>query len=477
MTEMIIVSVVCVALGVLVGVLFTRGQKQGLMAQLQVLNSQVEDAKNAVETAKAETANRIKEVKEDAEKHLQDVLAEKDKAYQETLLAKDKAAKDLFDAQERSHSEAIKAQQERIEETMAKVSEQMKTATDQMLKQRQKEFTDASNTNLGQIVNPLKDTIANLKETMEKSSKEQTSLSGEMKESIANMLRQSEAAKQSADELTRVFKHGSKVQGDWGETVLDELLQAQGLTQGVQYDVQTYIRDAQGNIIKSDDGAMMRPDIILHLDQRREVVIDSKVSLTAFMDYVNADTDEKRDQALKAHIDSIVKHVKELSTKDYSSYIQPPKVKMDYVIMFVPNTGALWTALNTQPDLWRKAMEKNVYIADEQTLYAALRIIKLTWTQIEQAQNHQKVYALADEIMDRVGQFVKHYQNIGKALDNAKKAYDDGEKKLQPQGQSILQSCGKMQKLGAKQSTKNPLPQLVDIDDIPALGAEFVEEE
>ena len=477
MTELFIVSVVCVALGVLVGVLFTRGQKQGLLTQLQVLNSQVEDAKSAVETAKAETANRIKEVKEDAEKHLQDVLAEKDKAYQETLLAKDNAAKDMLDAQERSHSEAVKAQQERFEETMAKVSEQMKTATDQMLKQRQKEFTDASNTNLGQIVNPLKDTIEKLKKSMEESSEKQSSLSGEMKANIENMLRQSEAAKQSADELTRVFKHGAKVQGDWGETVLDELLQSQGLTQGVQYDVQTYIRDAQGNIIKSDEGAMMRPDIILHLDQRRDVVIDSKVSLKAFMDYVNADTDEKREQALKAHIDSIVKHVKELSTKDYSSYIQPPKVKMDYVIMFVPNTGALWTALNSQPDLWRKAMEKNVYIADEQTLYAALRIIKLTWTQIEQAQNHQKVYALADEIMDRVGQFMKHYQNIGKALDNAKKAFDDGGKKLQPQGQSILQSCSKMQKLGAKQSTKNPLPQLVDLDDIPALGAEVVEEE
>lgn len=466
MTEMIIVSVVCVALGVLVGVLFTRGQKQSLMAQLQVLNSQVEDAKNAAETAKAESANRIREIKENAEKHLQDVLAEKDKA-----------AKEMLDAQEKSHSEAFKAQKGMFEETMAKVSEQMKTATDQMLKQRQKEFTDASNTNLGQIVNPLKDTIEKLKKSMEESSEKQSSLSGEMKASIANMLRQSEAAKQSAEELTRVFKHGSKVQGDWGETVLDELLQSQGLTQGVQYDVQTYIRDAQGNIIKSDDGAMMRPDIILHLDQRREVVIDSKVSLTAFMDYVNADTDEKRDQALKTHIDSIVKHVKELSTKDYSSYIQPPKVKMDYVIMFVPNTGALWTALNSQPDLWRKAMEKNVYIADEQTLYAALRIIKLTWTQIEQAQNHQKVYALADEIMDRVGQFIKHYQIIGRAIDNAKKAFDEGDKKLQPQGQSILQSCGKMQKLGAKQSAKNPLPQLVDIDDIPALGAEYVEDE
>ena len=111
---------------------------------------------------------------------------------------------------------------------------------------------------------------------------------------------------------------------------------------------------------------------------------------------------------------------------------------MDYVIMFVPHTGALWTALNAQPDLWRRAMERGVYIADEQTLFAALRIISLTWTQIAQAQNHEKVYALANEMMDRVGQFMKKYQAIGTTLLKAQQAYDDGDRKLQPSGQSIL---------------------------------------
>ena len=114
-------------------------------------------------------------------------------------------------------------------------------------------------------------------------------------------------------------------------------------------------------------------------------------------------------------------------------------------------------------------MEKNVFIADEQTLFAALRIINLTWTQIAQAQNHERVYALANEMLDRVGQFMKKYQAIGKALENATKAYEDGEKKLLPGGQSILQTCGKLEKLGAKQSDKNPLPQLTDIDEIPSL--------
>ena len=364
---------------------------------------------------------------------------------------------------------ALKIQQERFDETIAKVTAQLKSATDEMLKQRQKEFAESSHVNIGQIVNPLRETIDKMKVVMNDSTLKQTAMTSEMKVNIENMMRQSQAAKQSADELARVFKHRSKVQGDWGETVLAELLDSQGLTKGVHYDVQSVIKDAEGYVVKSMEGSIMRPDVILHLDQRREVIIDSKVSLTSFMDYVNAEDEDVRQMHLKAHIDSIQKHVKELSAKDYSSYVQAPKVKMDYVIMFVPHTGALWTALHSQPDLWRKAMDKNVFIADEQTLFAALRIINLTWTQIAQAQNHEKVYALANEMLDRVGQFMKKYQAIGKALENATKAYEDGEKKLLPGGQSILQTCGKLEKLGAKQSDKNPLPQLIDLDEIPTI--------
>ena len=184
------------------------------------------------------------------------------------------------------------------------------------------------------------------------------------------------------------------------------------------------------------------------------------------MEYLDSDNETDRKQHLKLHIESIMKHVKELSEKDYSSYIQPPKVRMNYVIMFVPHSGAMWTALNAQPDLWRKAMAQNVFIADEQTLFAALRIVKLTWTQIVQTQNHERVYALANEILDRVGQFTKRYQALGKALESATNAYDEGKRKLQPSGQSILQTCAKLEKLGAKQSERNPLPQFADVEGI-----------
>ena len=456
------------------GWMISRGKQQALVTKIEMLQTQA-DAQTAalqrqLDEWKDSAHEQMETQKQEAEKRRQEALQEKEKACREALDAKDAACREMLAGQERRHAEAMEAQQARFEEMMAKVSAQVKSATDDMLKQRQKEFAEASHTNLGQIVNPLRETIDKMKQAMSENTLKQTSMSSEMKANIEHMMRQSAAAQKSAEELTRVFKHGTKVQGDWGETVLDELLEAQGLTRGIHYDVQSVIRDGNGEVVKSEEGGLMRPDVILHLDQRREVIIDSKVSLTAFIDYVNAETEDQRQQYLKAHVESLQKHVKELSVKDYSSYIRPPKVKMDYVIMFVPHTGALWTALNAQPDLWRKAMDKNVFIADEQTLFAALRIINLTWTQITQVQNHEKVYALANEMLDRVGQFMKKYQALGKALDNAKSAYEDGEKKLQPSGQSILQTCSKLVKLGAKQSDRNPLPQLMDVDDVPALG-------
>ena len=439
------------------------------------------EAQQHLEATKKEASEQLAKTKAEAQQQLEAVKKEASEQLEATkkeasdLLAKTKAEAEAQQQKALAEKDAVwndimKGQEQRFNETMARMSEQMKNATADMLKDRQKEFADSSNQQLGQIVNPLRETIDKMKQTMADTTLKQTEMSSVLKDNIERSMQQAMAAKKSAEELANALKHGSKVQGDWGEAVLDELLTSQGLVRGIHYDTQAVIRDAQGNTVHTDDGATLRPDVILHLDQRREVIIDSKVSLTAFLDYANADNEADRQRFLKTHIDSLQKHVKELSTKDYSAYVQPPKVRMDYVIMFVPHTGALWTALNAQPDLWRKAMEQNVFIADEQTLFAALRIISLTWTQIRQAENHEQVYRLANEMLDRVGQFMKKYTAIGKALKTATTAYDDAERKLQPSGQSILQTCAKLQKLGAKQSDKNPLPQLIDIDDIAVIA-------
>jgi DNA recombination protein RmuC len=464
--EIIFAIVLGVVLGAFIGFVVARGKNKEQQNITDKLRWQLENEKSNAKLVSQSLQQQIANTKSEAREQIESIKADCEKRVAEIRSDAEKQSADALAAQEKRHEEAIKAQQGLFDETMAKVTAQVKSATDDMLKQRQKEFAESSNTNLGQIVNPLRETIEKMKQTMNDSTLKQTELSSEMKVNLENMMKHSEAAKQSADELARVFKHKSKVQGDWGERVLDELLASQGLTQGIHYDIQATIRDAAGNVVRTDTGSNLRPDVIMHIDNNREIIIDSKVSLTAFWDYINAENEEDRQKHLKAHIESIQRHVKGLSKKDYSSYIKAPKVRMDYVIMFVSHTGALWTALNAQPDLWRKAMEMNVFIADEQTLFAALRMISLTWAHIAQAENHEKVYELANEILDRVGKFMKSYENIGKAIESAQKAYEDGEKKLTPGGQSIINTCAKLEKLGAKQSSKNPIRQIESVTGI-----------
>ena len=464
--EIIFATILGVALGVFIGIAIARGKSKGMQNTIDKLQWQLESERTNAEQAAQSFQKQMAEAKAETKEQIESIKAECEKRIALAKADAEKQCADAMAAQERRHAEATKAQQKLFDETMARVTAQVKSATDEMLKQRQREFAESSNSNIEQIVTPLRETIEKMKQTMSDSTLKQTELSSEMKANLENMMRHSAAAKESADELARVFKHRSKVQGDWGERVLDELLTSQGLTQGIHYDIQTTIRDAADNVVRTDTGGNLRPDVIMHIDNNREIIVDSKVSLTAFIDYVNAETEDERQKYLKAHIDSIQKHVKELSKKDYSSYIKAPKVKMDYVIMFVPHTGALWTAQNAQPDLWRKAMEMNVFIADEQTLFAALRMINLTWTHIAQTENHKKVYELANEIIERVGMFMESYESIGKAIANAQRAYDDGGKKLAPSGQSILNTCAKLNKLGAKQSSKHPIRQIEGATDI-----------
>ena len=464
----ILYIIIGIIAGLLIGVFYGRGKTGALAAELKMT---------------AEENSRLRkdsEQTDDLRQRQMSLMAERDRLITEADMLRqqmDQAKeqmKMMTQQFEERHREALDGQQERFNEVIDKVKAEMKTATNDMLKQRQQEFAEQSNTNIGQIVDPLRKTIADMKQALSDNTLLQTTLSGEMKANMENMMRQSEAAQKSTEELTRAFRHETKVQGDWGEAVLDELLESQGLRCGIHFETQATIRDAKGNVIHPEEGASLRPDIIVHLDKNRELIIDSKVSLSSFIDYVNAENADDRQRFLKAHIDSIWRHVKELSDKDYSSYIQPPKVKMDYVIMFMPHTGALWTALNAQPDLWRKAMEKNVFIADEQTLFAALRIINLTWTQIVQAENHEKVYHLAEEMLDRVGKFVKSYEEMGKQIERLQKAYDEGGRKLAPSGQSIITTSMKLIKLGAKQNSKNPV---ADDEDMAVSGTLPLEED
>lgn len=463
----IVIAILALGAGILAG-LFIAGrnknslhvENQRLEAQLaaeqqshatetrllnQQLESQKREATQALLTAKEEAAKNLEEYKSDADKRLTEYKEEVLRRHNTVVEELKQNHQTLLNEQERRHHSDTEALEKRFSDTIKALREQVENTTNSMLKQRQEEFSDASARNIDSIVKPLKETIDRMKEEMAKNSNVQTTMSAEIKTNMEHMIRQSIEAQKSAEELTRAFKHESKTQGNWGEVILSNLLEKQGFTEGKDFETQATLKDEDGRTIISDDGNRMIPDVLLHLDDKRDVIIDSKVSMTAYIDYANAEDEISRRQFLKEHIASLKKHVDELSAKNYTLYQTNPH--LDFVIMFVPQVPALWAATAEEPSLWQDAMEKKVFIADEQTLYAALRIIRITWTHIDQEQNHKRLFELAQEMINRTGLFLKEYDKIGRNLQDAMNAFDNGKKKLLPSGMSISNTANNILRL------------------------------
>ena len=381
------------------------------------------------------------------------------KDYEKRLAEQKKTFDEEKDLLRQDHAMDLRRQGDAFKETAEKLKAEVKSATEDILRQRQEEFAASSKSSLDGLVNPLKASIEGMKAVFEENKEKQTEIKTVIEDHMKAIAAKSEAAKESADRLTQAMRHNSKVQGDWGEMILKDLLESMNLSDGVQFDTQPTLRDAKGRVIRNDNEARMRPDVILHMGDNRELIIDAKVSLSAYMDYANATNDEQREMALQLHIKSLRDHVKELSRKDYAAYIQPPKSTMDFVIMFVPNTGALWLALKREPKLWHQAMKENVYIADEQTLSAVLRVIDLTWRQIARQKNYEEVFRLANEMVKRVEAFQTQYDKIGEQLSKLHGVYEDGAKKLAPTGRSIITTANQIKGLEGKVVAPAKLPE------------------
>ncbi len=457
MTTTIIIALIALAAGVLAGILIAGRGKNVLVAEKQSLEAQLAAANQShatetallnkqIDTQKADAAQALQETKEESDKRLTDYKEEVLKRHNTVVEEIKQNYQQLIDEQDRRHRSDTEALEKRFTDTIKALREQVENTTNTMLKQRQEEFSDTSTKNIDSIVKPLKETIDKMKEEMAKNSTVQTTMSAEIKTNMEHMIRQSIEAQKSAEELTRAFKRESKTQGDWGEVVLSNLLAKQGFTEGKDFEVQVVMRDTDGQTIHPDGGESLRPDVLLHLDDKRDVIIDSKVSMTAYIDYANAEDELTRRHFLKEHIASLKKHVDELSAKNYTQYQVNPH--LDFVIMFVPHSPALWAATAEEPSLWQDAMEKKVFIADEQTLYAALRIIRITWTHIDQEQNHRRLFELAQEMIERTGNFLKEYDSVGKNLQDALDAFDSSRKKLLPGGRSIGTTASQILALG-----------------------------
>ncbi len=349
------------------------------------------------------------------------------------------------------------------QEEQQKRDAQFMTMAQQVLERSASKLKESNTETMTGITQPLKDAIANMQKAISENQKESAAHSASFREQMIQMMQQTQQLGEKTEGLANVLRRDNKVSGNMGEIILGDLLASQGLTEGIHYEVQARLRDEMGRPLKNDEtGREMQPDVILHYPQGQDAIVDSKVSLVAYEKYVNAQTPEEKERFLQDHIKSVRQHVNELARKDYSKYIKNGRETVDFVIMFVPFESSLQLALANDPTLWREAFEKKVFVTGEQNLLGILHMIHIAWVQNQQAENQEKVFGLAEQLLDRLGDFVQRYNELGEKIHKVQEAYDSANNKLITGRQSVAQKGRELVDLGAKENVnrKIPMPEI-----------------
>ena len=337
--------------------------------------------------------------------------------------------------------------------------EQFKNMAQQLMESSASKLKESNKETMTVITQPLKEAMESMQKAINESQKDGAARSASFREQIQQMLQQTQQLGEKTDSLTNVLRRDNKVSGNMGEIILGDLLASQGLTEGIHYEVQARLRDELGRPLKNDEtGKEMQPDVILHYPQGQDAIVDSKVSLVAYEKYVNAETQEEKERYLQDHIKSVRQHVNELARKDYSKYIKNGRDAVDFVIMFVPFESSLQLALANDPTLWREAFEKKVFVTGEQNLLGILHMIHIAWVQNQQAENQEKVFGLAEQLLDRLGDFVQRYNDLGNKIEAVQKAYESTNNKLISGRQSVVQKGRELVDLGAKENANRRIP-------------------
>lgn len=350
--------------------------------------------------------------------------------------------------------------QKQFDQQLETIQEQFQNLASKILDQTTQKLKSENVESMSHITQPLKQDIELLQQAIDKTNHETAKSTASLSEQLKSMAEQTAKIDASATRLTNVMRGANKVQGNWGELTLMNLLDSQGLRLGVDYDVQQTLSDDRGNVLTNEEsGKRMIPDVILHYPNNEDIIIDSKMTIDAYANYMNAEDEIVK----KKYADDVVKSIRtqftSLSKKDYTSYIKAPRRAIDFVIMYVPYEGALQLALLTDPKLWHDAFEKKVFITSQQNLMAILKIIQIAWRQYAQTENQKRVYDLADEMLRRVGDFIKRFDKVGKDIETLHKDYDEAYKKAYTGRQSIVQKANDLKVLGAKESANAPIPE------------------
>ena len=349
---------------------------------------------------------------------------------------------------------SLAAELEKLQAEKGKLAEELRDSFRAVANEIMRERTEDLDKRTKETLSPLREDLKRFGEQVDKTYQEEARERFNLKDSIEKLILRSQEISQETTSLTRALRGDSKVQGDWGELVLDRILDQSGLIRGEHYFVQETLRDESGAVITTGDNrGGLRPDVIVRYPNRGAIVIDSKVSLTAYARYVAAETDAERDQALKEHLLSLRKHINELSGKRYEEYTEGSP---NFVMLFIPNEPAYTIALAHDPTLWEEAYRKNVVLINGTNLIAALRMAQDMWQRDSQQRNVLQIVDEAGKLYDKFATFSETFLKIESKLEDAQKAFGEAKGQLRDGRGDILGRFDKLKALGAK--TKKALP-------------------
>ncbi|MBF1395394.1 DNA recombination protein RmuC [Porphyromonas sp.] len=349
---------------------------------------------------------------------------------------------------------SLAAELEKLQAEKGKLAEELRDSFRAVANDIMRERTEDLDKRTKETLSPLREDLKRFGEQVDKTYQEEARERFNLKDSIEKLILRSQEISQETTSLTRALRGDSKVQGDWGELVLERILDQSGLIRGEHYFVQETLRDESGAVITTGDNrGGLRPDVIVRYPNRGAIVIDSKVSLTAYARYVAAETDAERDQALKEHLLSLRKHINELSGKRYEEYTEGSP---NFVMLFIPNEPAYTIALAHDPTLWEEAYRKNVVLINGTNLIAALRMAQDMWQRDSQQRNVLQIVDEAGKLYDKFATFSETFLKIESKLEDAQKAFGEAKGQLRDGRGDILGRFDKLKALGAK--TKKALP-------------------